>query len=180
MNCGRAWRLSPVLALFALSCSSASGPPSSGTFTPIMGASFNNFCSWQAAEATTADDAGDGLHGTLGPLRVYWNQAPTHGATAFPPGMLIVKESEDANPADRTIFAMAKVGGGYNSGGAVNWEWFSLKQDANCNVTVLWSGPAAPATETYAMTSGGQCNGCHVQMGANDYVWDSALQLSNF
>jgi hypothetical protein len=35
-------------------------------------------------------------------------------------------------------------------------------------------------TESYGGTPVGNCNGCHEQVVDNDYVWDTALQLSNF
>jgi hypothetical protein len=145
----------------------------------VVGANFDNFCAWSAAEATTSTDASDGLHGALGPLRVFWNQSPSHGSSVFPAGTIIVKASEEADPTARTIFAMAKVGGGYNATGAVNWEFFSLKENADCSVVVLWSN-TPPANETYAGLPVGDCNGCHMQVSDNDYVWDSALQLTNF
>jgi hypothetical protein len=184
----RRWTSTPlfVLALVpaSLSCSSsASGPVASsgdGTYTPIEASAFNSFCSWSSAEAVAPPDAGDGLH-NIGPLRVYWSQTPAHGSTAFPQGMLILKSSEEADPTKRTIFAMAKVGGGYNAAGGVpNWEWYSLQEDANCQVTGLWSGPLPLASETYSGQPIGDCDGCHSQAKGNDFVWDLALQLSNF
>ncbi len=176
---GCCWSMSTVIGLFSLACSSG-GPPAatSSTYAPAYAASFTNFCSWSSADATAANDASDGVHG-LGPLRVYWNQSPPHGSKAFPVGTLILKETEQTDPTERTLFAMAKVGGGYNASGAVNWEWFSLKQNPDCSVTLLWSA-APPATESYAGQPIGDCNGCHEQASDNDYVWDSALQLSNF
>jgi hypothetical protein len=181
MACRRArWlSLSPVAGLLSLACSGGGQPAATSiTYLPADGTSFADFCSWPSAEATAANDASDGVHG-LGPLRVYWNQAPPHGSKAFPVGTLILKETEETDPTLRTIFAMAKVGGGYNSGGAVNWKWFSFKQNPDCSVVTLWSA-APPATEVYAGQPLGDCNGCHEQVSDNDYVWDSALQLSNF
>ena len=175
--------LAPLFALASLSCSSSSSAPTSneiGALTPIQASAFNGFCNWSSAEATAAGDASDGLHG-IGPLRVYWSQAPAHGSTAFPQGTLILKSTEEADPTKRIIFAMAKVGGNYNAtGGVPNWEWYSLQADANCNVTELWDGPVAPAGETYSGQTVGDCDGCHTLAKANDYVWDEALQLSNF
>jgi hypothetical protein len=145
----------------------------------IEGSAFNGFCSWSSAAAVAPDDAGDGLHG-LGPLRVYWNKTPAPGSTAFADGTLIAKSSQEADPTKRTIFAMAKVGGGYNPGGATNWEWYSLQENADCTVTTLWSAPAPPSTESYAGQPVGDCNGCHMLVQDNDFVWDTALQLSSF
>lgn len=180
------WTFAPLVVLASLSCSSSSSGPAdaggNGTYTPIEAAAFNGFCNWSSAEAVAEGDASDGVHNLgLGPLRVYWNHAPPHGSTAFPQGTLILKSSEEADPTQHTIFAMAKVGGGYNASGAVNWEWFSFKQNADCTVTLLWQA-APPSTESYAGLPIGDCNGCHTEpeAKANDYVWDTALQLSNF
>ncbi len=171
-------RLRPFAALAILGCSSGPGAGPSTTYVPAYASSFNGFCSWSSAVATAPNDASDGVH--LGPLRVYWNQSPPSGSHSFPVGTLILKESQEADPTVRTIFAMAKVGGGYNAGGATDWEWFSLHQNDDCTVSLLWSGPVAPAGETYAGTPAGDCNACHAQASDNDFVWDSALQLSNF
>ena len=69
-------------------------------------------------------------------------------------------------------------GTGYNSadmGGADGWEWWSLQDQGNCTVGRLWRGPAPPVTEPYAGMTVGDCNACHTQVVANDYVWDTAL-----
>jgi hypothetical protein len=166
----------------ALACGSGGGEASGGetatatTSQPIFASDFNGFCSWSSAPATAANDAADGVHG-LGPLTVYWNQPPPHGAHAFPVGTLVVKESQETDVTKRTVFAMGKTGGGYNGGNG--WEWFSLAHNADCTVTLLWSGPMAPANETYAGVPVGDCNGCHATAD-NDMVWDTALQLANF
>ena len=169
-----------LIAAIGVGCSSGGTEPTSETTFLATSASFSDFCSWSQAPATTEADASDGLHG-LGPLTVYWNHAPPHGATAFPVGTIIVKANDATDPTQRTIFAMVKRGGGFNSSGAVGWDWYSLQQTtAACDVElVLWSGPTPPNGETYANQPVGDCNGCHVQAG-NDGVWDSALQLSNF
>jgi hypothetical protein len=181
------WRLmAPLLLVLAACAACTSGGDSadagsSGLFLPST-QSFDNFQTWSNAPASAKDDAGDGLHG-LGPLRVYWNQSPPHGSTSFPVGTIIVKETEETDVTVRTVFAMVKVGGGYNEGpgGAKGWEWFSLHNNDDGSVTVLWSGIQPLAGESYANQSIGDCNGCHSVVAAeNDYVWDSALQLSSF
>jgi Cytochrome P460 len=169
-----------AVALSALGCSSggASDAGAPAEFVPFA-SSFQGFHDWSNAPATAPGDASDGLHG-VGPLQVYWNESPPHGATSFPVGTIIVKETEQADPTQRTIFAMVKRGGGFNSGGANGWEWFSLQNDPDGGVTPLWGNVVAPAGETYANQVIGDCNGCHALVAGNDYVWDSALQLSNF
>jgi hypothetical protein len=178
------WRLIGPLVLAACAACSSSGDSadagSSGMFLPSA-QSFDNFLNWQNKPATSSDDAGDGLHG-VGPLEVYWNQSPPHGATSFPVGTIIVKETEETDVTARTVFAMVKVGGAYNDGpgGAKGWEWFSLHNNGDGTVTVLWQGLQPQAGQTYANQPIGDCNGCHSVAVANDYVWDSALQLSSF
>jgi Cytochrome P460 len=170
-----------VIAVSAsLGCSGggASGGAAPDQFTAYA-ASFEGFHAWSTAVATAPGGASDGLHG-VGPLQVYWNQSPPHGATTFPVGTIIVKETQQADPTQRTVFAMVKNGGGYNAAGAVGWEWFSLADNADGTVSILWEGLVAPPGQTYANQAIGDCNGCHAQVADNDYVWDSALELANF
>ena len=141
--------------------------------------SFDGFHGWANAPATAQDDAGDGLH--VGPLRVYWSQLPA-------PRLDDVPDRDDHREGvgehgrhrSATVFAMVKRGGGFNSGGASGWEWFSLQNNTDGSVNILWRGVVAPAGETYANQAIGDCNGCHALAVGNDYVWDSALQLSSF
>jgi hypothetical protein len=139
---------------------------------------FNGFCNWHSAPAMNSEDAGDGIHAP-GPLTVYWNNSPTHGSTSFPIGTIIIKEPTQITPGTQA-FAMVKRGCGYNEDEAKNWEWWSLADNGDCTMTMLWRGPAAPAGETYSGKPVGDCNGCHGMVVDNDYVWDTALQLSNF
>lgn len=141
-------------------------------------ADFDCFHKWPSAPAVSANGATDGLH--VGPLTVYWNQSPPHGAKEFPVGTIVVKESQEADPTRRTVFAMVKRGGGFNAAGAVNWEWLSLEDSASCDITILWRNVVPPPGEVYSGTPAGDCNGCHESAKANDYVWDKALTLSNF
>jgi hypothetical protein len=180
------WSLVVIAGSALLGCSnggdsggSADGAPEAPESCTAYASSFDGFHGWSTAPATTPADASDGLHG-LGPLEVYWNQRPPHGATSFPVCTIIVKESQETDPSKRTVFAMVKNGDGFNGAGAVGWEWFSLLNNADGSVTILWRGLVAPAGQTYANQAIGDCNGCHKQVADNDYVWDSALQLANF
>ncbi len=151
----------------------------------VQESAFTGFCKWSSAPATAADDGGDGIHG-LGPLTVYWNESPPHGSHEFPVGTIVLKESNQTDPTQRVVFAMVKRqprGTGYNSadaGGADGWEWWSVTDNGDCTVTRLWRGPAPQGTESYAGMPAGDCNGCHTKAVNNDYVWDTALQLSHF
>jgi len=171
-------------AIVSGACSSggaATGPDASCDefLAPSDGTAFNNFCNWNSAPAMNSEDAGDGVH-SGGPLTVYWNNSPHHGSTTFPKGTIILKESQESNSSMRTAFAMVNRGCGYNADGATNWEWWSLADNGNCTMTMLWRGPVPLMTEVYSGKPAGDCNGCHGMVVDNDYVWDTALQLSNF
>jgi hypothetical protein len=125
----------------------------------------------------------DGSPHTTDLRTVYLNEAPPHGATAFPVGTIIVKTIHDSVTVgdlslDQT-FAMAKRGGNYNTGGATGWEWFEL------DVTVappgiIWRGQQPPAGIVYSTLGAVDCNGCHAVAAANDYVRDPDIQLADF
>jgi hypothetical protein len=176
-----------VLAVAAAGCNGGDASDADAgcvAFDPQENASsvvpaFDNFCNWSSAPATNSEDASDGVHAP-GPLTVYWNNSPPHGSSTFPVGTIIIKEPQGGNPTMRQAFAMVKRGCGYNGEGAVNWEWFSLEDNGNCTMTQLWRGAFAPVGETYSGKPAGDCNGCHGMVVDNDYVWDTALQLSNF
>jgi hypothetical protein len=182
--------LLPALAAGATGCDSSAAADSDAgcvEFNPPSGPpapAFDNFCNWHSAPATNSEDASDGVHAPPdgGPrgLTVFWNNSPPDGSKSFPIGTIIIKESQDSNPTDRVAFAMTNRGCGYNADGAQNWEFWSLADNGNCTMTTLWRGPIAPMAETYAGKPAGDCNGCHGMVVDNDYVWDTALQLSNF
>jgi hypothetical protein len=171
-----------VASSLLFSCTGANDSPDAGGPNVFIAyeSSFAGFHSWSSAPATAPDDASDGLHG-VGPLRVYLNEAPPHRAKSFPVGTIIVKETEEADVTQRTVFAMVKRGGGFNSadGGALDWEWFSLRNNSDGTVTQLWRN-APQSSDSYAGQPIGDCNGCHFAARENDYVWDTALELSRF
>jgi hypothetical protein len=175
-------RLRWLVPFILVACTGSTGDePDAGTPTTCVAyaQNFDNFHNWSNAPASAKDDAGDGLHG-VGPLHVYWNPPPPKGSKSFPVCTIIVKETEQADVTQRTVFAMVKRGDPFNSGGAAGWEWFSLQDNADGSVNILWRGVVAPPGQTYADQAIGDCNGCHAIAAGNDYVWDSALQLSNF
>jgi len=162
-------------------CTGSSGEePDGGSPTTFVAypENFAGYHAWSNAPAVAPDDAGDGLHG-VGPLRIYWNQSPPHGSKSFPVGTIIVKETEDVDVTQRTVFAMVKRSGSFNSGGAVGWEWFELRDNADGDVAILWRDVPPPGL-TYGDQPIGDCDGCHEIAARNDYVWDSALQLGSF
>ncbi|HZL21294.1 MAG TPA: hypothetical protein VFG23_26405 [Polyangia bacterium] len=189
--------------LSAGGCAAKQPEATDGTVFIATISDFQDFQSWHSAPAMPATtlppiDGGDGVDagtvtpdaGTVTPdagavhvlpLTVYWNNPPPHGSTTFPVGTIIVKETSETDPTARKIFAMVKRGGDFDPNGAVNWEWYELYFDANGNVDANWYGvgPNGGSTDPYAANPN-ICNACHLKAAANDDVWSSALQLSNF
>jgi hypothetical protein len=173
--------LLPLAAAAALvACTETDAQTSDGgTFTPVQG-DFQSFHSWQSF-TFMGEAIPDSPHLAAGPRTDYVNQRPAPGAKEFPVGTIIVKELDGSPQIDpltaRQVFAMVKVGGGYNAQGAVDWEWYELQNNADSSVSILWNGVVPPAGEKYANT-GITCNACHGGAQANDYVQSPPLQLS--
>jgi hypothetical protein len=139
--------------------------------------SFDGYHDWTSMPAIAPPNAPMGLH-TTGPMTVYINRVPPPSSTQFPLGTIIVKETQEADPAQRTVFAMVKRGGGYDAMGAVGWEWFELANEES-DARIVWRGVGPPAGEKYGGDPNG-CNGCHGGARPNDFVWTSGLSLSSF
>ncbi len=185
-------RSSKILALTAVTlagscaigCTTAatSDEADAGVFV-AQASDFSGFHSWASTPGVGPVGAPDpsaatdgGIHS--GPMTTYINQKPPHGSTSFPVGTIIVKEQNDPQLTDRQIFAMVKRGGGYNLAGAVDWEWFELRNlDAN-DVEIVWQAIPLSA-ESYA-SNPNVCNDCHLLIKTNDYVWTQGLSLSSF
>jgi hypothetical protein len=193
-------RLALLLGTLGLGCN-VGGPAalSSDVFAAFAG-DFEGFHDWPHApampaaslppipggdgvDAATPSDAAAsdaGVH-TL-PLTVYWQVPPVPpGSTAFPFRTIIVKETSEPDLTARKIFAMVKRGGGFNPNGARNWEWFELQNTVDSGIVINWRGygPPSGSSDVY----GGNptiCNTCHLIAAADDDVWSSAVQLSNF
>ena len=154
---------------------------------PLFAPAFRDFHSWYSVPGVGPEDAGNGIalaeadsgiH-TVKPLVSYINHRPRPGSTSFPLGTIIVKEVNDGDLTSRQIFAMVKRGCGYNASGAVDWEWYELRNIDADNVLIVWHGYGPMSGESY----GGNpdtCNDCHKGAKANDYVWTTGFQLSQF
>lgn len=182
-------------ALQAAGCG-AKVPQADASIFIAQASDFDGFHSWSHATAVPATtlppiDGGDGVDAGTGPgdagavhpqpLTVYWNMTPPHGSTVFPSKMIIAKETSDTDITARKVFAMVKRGGDFNPNGAVNWEWFELTNNTDGSVNISWRGAQPPGGtgDVYA-SNPNICNECHLKAAANDDVWSSALQLSNF
>ncbi len=179
-------RLACALALVLSAGSAASCAPAddsssttgdSPTTLLAFATTFKGFRTWNAypVEHPTSNV----VH-LAGPRTEYINKLPPDGSKSFPVGTIIVKEMDDGALADRKIFAMVKRGGGYNSEGAKDWEWFELQNLDEASVKIIWRGVGPPAGEMYGGDPNASCNSCHKTAAANDFVQSTELSLSNF
>jgi hypothetical protein len=139
---------------------------------------FADFASWEAIPVDTPDTGHP-----QGDRVVYLNARPEAGAESFPVGTILVKTID--GPGGTDIHAMAKRGDGFNTDGAVGWEWFELVRADDGTPVIKWRGETAPAGEQYGRLPGeeadtadtitGDCNVCHGGERANDYVHTVAL-----
>jgi hypothetical protein len=176
-----------VIALIATAaCDGGAGDASTGggggeigdSYLPIV-SDFQDFRSWPSVLLPAQPARGE-VH-LAAARRVYINRLPPEGATEFPVGTLIVKESEDTDVlADRKVFAMAKrvTDGSYNATGARGWEWWELENVDESTVVKVWSGVGPPAGHEYGGDANGGCNTCHVGADENDFVFPGAIDLS--
>jgi len=135
-------------------------------------ADFQSFRTWQSFHSDGPDPVK--FPTVAGPRMMYVNKMPPKGSKTYPVGTMIVEVHEDG---DKRIFARVKRGGGFNEGGALDWEWFELaEQDGK--VLINWRGFGPPAGENYGGDKTG-CNACHGLFKDNDFVGEAKLQLSN-
>jgi hypothetical protein len=175
-------RAIPIVFVGCSTAASNSGADS-GVFVATA-SSFSGFHSWYSTPgvgppgAPNPSEATDGgVH--AGTMTTYINQKPPSGSTEFPVGTIIVKEENNVPLTSRQIFAMVKRGGGYNTSGAVNWQWFELHNNTDGEtVTIVWQ-TIPIASEPYAANPN-LCNDCHVMAKSNDYVWTVGLSLASF
>lgn len=110
------------------------------------------------------------------------------GAATYPVGSIIVKTVEfGMTKQEWELFAMAKRGGGFNSGGAKDWEFFTLRMSTS-GVPIIISRGSNPADgdadggstgHGYSDTTGTgvTCNRCHGLSGTErqDHILASVL-----
>lgn len=166
----------PLLALLA--CLDHTPIPGEADTFVAMQADFSGYTTWDAVpvDAAPVDVASDDSGHPEGERTVYVNAPPTVDAVTFPVGTVIVKTI--GGGAD--IHAMAKRGAGFNTDGAVGWEWFELVLATDGEPVIKWRGAEPPAGETYGSLPGepvdsgdtvtGDCNSCHGAVSDNDFV----------
>ncbi len=130
---------------------------------------FTGYATWERFEIHSG--LAEGASHIAGDRTVFLNRRPMHGATAFPPGTLIVKATTDR------VFAMAKRGGDYNADGAAGWEWLELEGSSE-QPFIRWRGLGPPNGEAYGGPGNSGCNNCHTGAWQNDFVQAAALQLT--
>ena len=135
-----------------------------------MGADFDGYAGWAHWDLPASGIAG--IHGS-GLHTVYVDPLPAIGAVTFPIGTRIVKTPTGATDP---MFAMVKRGAGFNSTGAVDWEWFQLKRTP-AGIAVLWRGDGPPDGGAGYGGAGFTCNNCHAAAKKNDWVQAGPLRL---
>ena len=171
----RATVIAAAMVTAALGCGSTTpAEPTTGERIPFVAFAkdFTGFRDWPSNTIETSVAAGS-TH-VAGLRTVYINQLPAPDATMFPLGTLIVK----VTAVDGKIFARAKRGAGYNTTGAVDWEWFELEEQASGSVVVRWHGFGPALGEMYGGDAQGGCNLCHKVAVSNDYVLAPWLTLA--
>jgi hypothetical protein len=175
--------------LLVASCSPSEPEPS--VFIALQ-RDFANFLSWK--KFYFGDEPLQGH--PVGPRYGYVKQVLQPGERSYPVGDVIVKVIESPpspspspwpSPVPEQnwdIFAMAKRGGNFNTDGAKNWEFFTLKIDANGVPVIVLRGTDASDTSSgahgYLGVTGNVilCNGCHGDPAEakHDYILNPELQ----
>jgi hypothetical protein len=166
------WITLAAIAAGAAGCSSSgsSEPAADGTFV-AYNSDFRGYQTWASFSLDNSDPGGS-TH-VAGKRTIYINHEPPAGASQFPVGTIIVKETM----VDGKIFAQAKRGGTYDGTGAVGWEWFELATVGGVT-GIKWRGKGPPAGEIYGGDPNAGCNMCHKLAVNNDSVLAAGLMLT--
>jgi hypothetical protein len=162
-----------VPALWIVLAACATEPPTTepGDSFLAFSSSFAAFRTWPSFHSDGPVDDGTVSPEALGARMLYINELPPPGTTEFAVGTIIIEARETGM---QNIFAKVKRGGGYNRGGARDWEWFELVENP---VTIVWRGLGPPNGESYGGDPNA-CNTCHATCGAgNDFVCASSLHF---
>lgn len=160
-----------LVVLAALAACATEEPGQTGDSFLAFSSSFQGFRSWESFHSDGPPDDGTQDPQALGGRMLYINERPPAGALDYPVGTIILEARETGQ---LNIFAKVKRGGGYNRGGAKDWEWFEIVEDP---ITIVWRGLGPPNGESYGGDPNA-CNTCHETCGAgHDYVCASALHF---
>jgi hypothetical protein len=141
---------------------------------------FAPYKDWMTFESNVTTDHG----GVIGTNTVYLNEPPESGK--FPVGAILVKITKQTSSTDVTVHAMAKRGKGFNTQGALGWEYFELLLNKSGVPYILWRGEKPPSGEMYqalpgakmASATDGNCNDCHAG-GKDGMLGDDLVNLLN-
>jgi hypothetical protein len=161
------------LAIAAVAACGASPSPAPPTVFVATIDDFRSFRSWPSMALTV--EIAPGNDHLSGPRRVFINKRPPGGTSPFPIGTIVLKESGDGDPTTRDVFAMVKRGGDFNASGAIDWEWFQLKNGADGSVTMLWRGVGPANGDAYGSDTTGGCNTCHQSAASQDFIFTADL-----
>lgn len=148
-----------------VSCSSTTSPaPAEFIATE---ASFAGFASWEQTTAPRvgldptsllAGGAHDGTDTTVTRYMYINKTGATRGSGGqFDNGVILVKETKNADGTTKGIIGMAKRGNDFNKDNG-NWEWFMIGTDGKI-------------LDRSATLMGGMCNACHAGAKSTDYVF---------
>jgi len=157
-------KMAMVLGAMALvGCGGPSGP----VFIALT-SDFADYASWEKVVL------GDGvLEGHPTGMRLGYRNMKPNSQGIYPVGSILLKVIT-VSPSEIEFFAMAKRGGGFNSAGALDWEFLTLKLGSTNAPVVFTRGDnpvdpdsAVPNSHGYGDPSatGVTCNRCHGVLG---------------
>ena len=170
-------RRAVLLVLALAGCGGA--PATSDEMYIAQQSDFASYMTWGAIDLGMATDT---TGHPVGEEYGYRNKQPKGGK--YPVGTILVKEIHvDDVETDWELFAMVKRGGDYNAGGAVGWEYFTLRLNAQDIPIIETRGPNPADTDSnghgYGQAENGvTCNRCHAAPGndVNDYTLSAGLR----
>lgn len=161
-------RRAVLMLALASACATEESGQTGDSFLAFS-STFADFRSWTAIHSDGPVDDGTADPETLGGRMLYINEMPPAGTIDYPVGTVIVEARETGA---MSLFAKVKRGGGYNRGGARDWEWFEIVENPT---TIVWRGLGPPNGESYGGDPNA-CNTCHETCGAgHDFVCAAAL-----
>jgi hypothetical protein len=159
-----------LVVLAALAACGTEEPGQTGDSFLAFASSFDDFRAWPSFHSDGPVDDGTNAE-ALGARMLYINEPPPAGTIEYPVGTIIIEARETGM---MNIFAKVKRGGGYNRGGAKDWEWFELVENPT---TIVWRGLGPPNGESYGGDPNA-CNSCHETCGAgHDFVCAAQLHF---
>jgi hypothetical protein len=167
------WSLALALLVGAAACSEGNHGADAGVTFIALERDFTGYQSWLSMSLPHQELAD--ITEPMGPRFGFLNRRPPAGASEYPVGTIIVKEIRDqADPLTWPRFAMAKRALDYNSGGAVGWEFFLLRIDAN-GAPYITSRGLAPNVDGFdgggdSYTPGGAAGGCNICHGEQAFA----------